>query len=65
MVTWGFADSFNQNHEYGKLWHSHDWLFYFRTGDPLKIEYFPAKYLTEVAKRANAGPAKEMKKKGK
>jgi hypothetical protein len=65
MMTWGFADSSNQNQEYGKLWYSNGWLFYFRTSDPLKIEFFPTKYLMEVATRAKTASAKEMKKKGK
>jgi len=56
-VTYGFTDSNSQNQEYGKLWYGHDWLFWFRTAAPLKIEFFPSKYLMEVGKRASAPPA--------
>ena len=61
-VTFGFADSANQNHEYGKTWFSQGWLFHFHTTAPLVIESFPPKYLLEVAKKANAPPAKPKAK---
>lgn len=56
-VTFGFSDASNQNHEYGRVWYSHDWLFYFRTNQPLPtipliIDVFPSKYLVEVGKKA-------------
>jgi serine/threonine protein kinase len=58
-LTFGFSDNDNQSHEYGKIWYSHDWLFYFRTTQPLPtlpltIDVFPSKYLMEVGKKATA-----------
>ena len=52
-VTFGFADSLNLNHEFGKLWYGNGWLFYFRCHEPLTIESFPSKYLMEVGKQAS------------
>jgi serine/threonine protein kinase len=60
-VTWGFSDTFNQNHEFGKLWYSQDWLFYFRTTMPLIIESFPSKYLLELGNRVHAPPPEAKK----
>jgi hypothetical protein len=60
-VTFGFADSFNEAHEFGKIWYGHGWLFWFRTSVMLKIEHFPSKYLMEVGKRASAPPAAKVK----
>jgi serine/threonine protein kinase len=64
-VTFGFSDTLNQNQEYGKVWYSRDWLFYFRTTQPLTtipltIEVFPSKYLVAVGKQATA-PKPEAK----
>lgn len=64
-VTFGFNDSLNQNHEYGKLWYSKDWLFYFKTSTPLVIESFPSRFLIEQDNRPNTMPSppkKETKK---
>ena len=62
-ISFGFADSLGQNQEYGKLWYSNGWLFYFRCHDPLTIESFPSKYLMEVGKQANAAtPAMKKSK---
>ncbi|MBO0699910.1 MAG: serine/threonine protein kinase, partial [Zavarzinella sp.] len=55
-LTFGFHDSSSQNQEYGKLWHGHGWLFWFKTATPLKIEYFPSKYLMEVWKKGSVPP---------
>jgi hypothetical protein len=60
-VTFGFSDPNRQRFEYGKVWYGHGWLFHFRTAAPLKMEYFPPRYLMEVGKRATA-PKKEAKK---
>jgi hypothetical protein len=51
-ATFGFHDEFSQNQEYGKLWYGGGWLFWFRTAQPLVIEWFPSKFLLEVGKRA-------------
>jgi len=51
-VTFGFHDEFSQNQEYGKLWYGGGWLFWFRTAQPLVVEWFPSKFLLEVGKRA-------------
>ena len=67
-VTFGFSDSFNRTQEYGKLWYTQGWLFYFKTSTPLVIETFPSKFLMELNKRPNAIPPavpKMEKKKGK
>ena len=61
-VTFGFADSMNQDHEYGKIWYGQGWLFYFKTKAPLLIESFPSSYLMEVGKRASSTPKEETKK---
>jgi serine/threonine protein kinase len=53
-VTFGFHDEFAQNQEYGKLWYGGGWLFWFRTAQPLVIEWFPSKFLLEVGKRAES-----------
>jgi serine/threonine protein kinase len=55
-VTFGFHDAQSANQEYGKLWYSQGWLFWFQTSEPLQIDSFPSKYLIEVSKRA-ADPA--------
>ena len=57
-ITYGFADSSNQSHEYGKTWYSQGWLFHFRTTAPLVIDQFPSKYLLEMAKKAASPPHK-------
>jgi serine/threonine protein kinase len=54
--TWGFNDTLGQHQEYGKLWYGHGWLFWFKATAPLKIEYFPSKYLMEVWKTAGNPP---------
>ena len=53
-VTFGFHDEFAQNQEFGKLWYGGGWLYWFRTSQPLVIEWFPSKFLMEVGKRASA-----------
>jgi predicted Ser/Thr protein kinase len=58
-VTFGFHDELSQNQEYGKLWYGGGWLFWFRTAQPLKVEFFPSKYLMELGKRANAPEPKK------
>ena len=60
-VTFGFSDTMNGNQEYGKIWYSNGWLFYFRTSASL-IESFPSKYLIEVGKQAST-PKVDSKKK--
>ena len=51
-IDYGFTDSNNQNHEYGKLWYSQGWLFHFKADSWLTISSFPATYLLEVDKQA-------------
>jgi predicted Ser/Thr protein kinase len=68
-ITFGFQDALSQYQEYGKLWYGHGWLFWFKTATPLKVEYFPSKYLMEVWKKGSAPPkppnAPKTTKKGK
>src|SRR5262249_10504128 len=58
-VTFGFSDALNQNHEYGKVWYNHDWMFSSGTTQqpttiPFTIDVSPPKYLGGVGKRATA-----------
>ena len=51
-IDYGFTDSDNQNHEYGKLWYSQGWLFISLGGESwLTIGSFPSTYLLEVDKQ--------------
>jgi serine/threonine protein kinase len=54
MVDYGFTDSNNQNHEYGKLWYSQGWLFHFKADAWLTIGAFPSTYLLEVDKQPDS-----------
>jgi serine/threonine protein kinase len=51
-VTYGFNDGSGLHHEFGKLWYSRGWLFWFRTSQLLDLEFFPSKYLMELGKGA-------------
>jgi serine/threonine protein kinase len=53
-VTFGFHDESMQHQEYGKLWYGGGWLYWFRTEQPLVIEWFPSKFLMEVGKRTTS-----------
>jgi serine/threonine protein kinase len=64
-VTFGFSDSVSQNQEYGKLWYSRDWLFYFKTSTPLVIESFPSGFLMQLKPTALPAPPKKEAKKEK
>lgn len=57
-VTFGFHDEYAENQEYGKLWYGGGWLYWFRTSQPMSIEWFPSKFLMEVGKRASGPPKK-------
>ncbi|HEX3149786.1 MAG TPA: serine/threonine-protein kinase [Gemmataceae bacterium] len=61
-VTFGFHDSQSQKQEYGKLWYSSGWLFWFQTATPLEIEFFPPKFVIEVGKRTPPPDAKKSSK---
>ena len=52
-VTFGFHDDTGETQEYGKLWYGGGWLYWFRTTQPLSIEWFPPKFLMEVGKRTS------------
>src|SRR5262245_24270851 len=60
-VTFGFHDESWQNQEYGKLWYGGGWLYWFRTTQPLVIEWFPSKFLLEVGRRTSGTPESKWK----